>query len=314
MLDVINMNSYATDWPEFVDCNFEAKHAALMFADDQVIGRLHNVPETECKAIYRTDTNQFLGTSGNRYGIADNAALNDQVIQALEQSLPRSYLEKIELKEETSSNGAFCKWTYTFPNAAEPIRQLRNATGYKSDVYGKQHKETWLNFQVSIVNSFSGKTPVICKAGSVDISCLNSLTTSYYDTSKQRHTSSLDITKFGEFLEQQANSYRDKIAIWQRWADKSIDSEQAEQALVQAGISPRLTKQLMDRFEVEATKRGKSIWALASSLTFWGTHNSELFTVRGSKTRDNVAASLDARQNKVTRVLSSNAWQMLEAA
>jgi phosphohistidine phosphatase SixA len=39
-----------------------------------------------------------------------------------------------------------------------------------------------------------------------------------------------------------------------------------------------------------------------------------LFTVRGSKTRDNVAASLDARQNKVTRVLSSNAWQMLEAA
>ena len=60
MLDVVNMNSYSTQWPDFNECNFQAKHAGLLFADDQVIGRLHNVPETECKAIYRTDTNQFL--------------------------------------------------------------------------------------------------------------------------------------------------------------------------------------------------------------------------------------------------------------
>jgi len=312
MLDVINFNSRTTEWPLLSKVNFGAKHADLLFKDE--LQGLHSVPATECRAIYRTDTNQFLGTSGNRYGIADNVQLNDQVIQALEQSLPSNYLSEIELEETTSNNGSFCKWTYTFPKAAEPIRQLRDATGFKSDVYGKKHKETWLNFQVSVVNSFSGKTPVICKAGSVDVSCLNSLTTSYYDTSRQRHTSSLDISKFGLFLEEQANSYRDKIAVWQRWADKSINSDQANEALIEAGISPRLTKQLMDRFEIEATQRGKSIWALASSLTFWGTHNSEIFTVRGSKNRDNVAASLDARSNKVTRVLSSPAWQALEAA
>ena len=45
MLDVVNMNSYSTQWPEFSDCNFEAQHAALNFHCEK--GELHSVPEAD---------------------------------------------------------------------------------------------------------------------------------------------------------------------------------------------------------------------------------------------------------------------------
>ena len=145
-------------FPALEQCDFEAKHAPAFFdVSDPYVSYeqdLRAVPDHIAKIIYRTDTGQALGRTGNRYGIVQNAALQEQMVQSLEQTLPAEYLKGIELEENTSGNGAFCKFTYTFPNAAEPIRQLRDSTGYQSDRYGQHHKETWLNLAFSVINSF----------------------------------------------------------------------------------------------------------------------------------------------------------------
>lgn len=306
-------------FPALEQCDFEAKHATAYVQKagctnpNPSLDDLQAVPDHIAKIIYRTDTGQALGRTGNRYGIVQNAALQEQMVQSLEQTLPAEYLKGIELEENTSGNGAFCKFTYTFPNAAEPIRQLRDSTGYQSDRYGQHHKETWLNLAFSVINSFDGSTPAIFKAEVRDISCLNSLTTGFFDTSKQRHTAKIDAGRFANFIEQQATNYKKRIEIWQAWAGRSITPEQAETCLKEAGLSLRLTKGLMEQFETEAAQRGRSLWALSSSLTFWSSHSSERFTVKGSAKKDNIAETLNARSNRVNQVIASPAFQALAA-
>lgn len=311
--NIVSFNAKNDDvlFPPLKECNFTAAHVDL---DYDFVGQTMNVPSALARAVIRTDSGAALGLTGNRYGIAQNPDVHSVLVESLERSLPSSFLKGIELKEEVSGDGAFCKFTYTFPSAAEPIRQLRDATGFKSDVYGKQHKETWLNLQFSCINSFSGKTPLILSSGVQDVSCLNSLTTAYTEGSaKQRHTSKCDPAHFADFIMEQASNFKDRIDVWQRWADRSITPEQAEITLKDAGVSPRLTGQLMRTFEAEAVQRGQSVWALASTLTYWSSHNSDDYGVRGSKNSDNVAASLHQRGNKVNQIMQSDAWARIAA-
>ena len=160
--NIVNFNSKAVQFPALDKTAFHAKHVDLGYQFEQ---QPMDVPADLARAVIRTDNGAALGLTGNRYGIAQNQDVHDVLVQSLEQALPSSYLKDIELEEQVSGNGAFCKTTYRFPSAAEPIRQLRNATGFKSDVYGKQHKETWLELQFSWINSFGGKTPLIIESG-----------------------------------------------------------------------------------------------------------------------------------------------------
>ena len=309
--NIVNFNSKAVQFPSLEKTAFHAKHVDLGYQFEQ---QPMNVPADLARAVIRTDNGAALGLTGNRYGIAQNQDVHDVLVQSLEQALPSSYLKDIALEEQVSGNGAFCKTTYRFPSAAEPIRQLRNATGFKSDVYGKQHKETWLELQFSWINSFGGKTPLIIESGVRDVSCLNSLTTAYKDGSeKQRHTSKCDPALFAAFIEEQAANFKTRIEVWQQWAERSITPDQAEATLTAAGVSPRLTGQLMRTFEAEAVQRGQSVWALASTLTYWSSHNSDDYGVRGSKNKDNVAASLHQRSSKVNQIMQSDAWQQIAA-
>ena len=210
--------------------------------------------------------------------------------------------------------GAFSKWTYTFPSLGAPIRQLRDATGYNAARYGQGYADTWLNFSISIVNSFNGLTPVYVTSEHQDVSCLNSLTMSFKDTTRLRHSTNIDVTKLADWMESEALNFKTKIAVWQSWAEKKITPEQAEETLKLCGVSDRLTKQLMLQFEEEASKRSSTVWALASSLSFMSTHNSERFGVRGSAKKDNEARSLHARQNQVLKIMDQPAWAEMAAA
>lgn len=272
---------------------------------DQYADSVVKIPESIGRAVVRTDNDDVLGVVGKSYGIAQNQGLQSVVAEACENVLPRNYLQGIKLKETTSSNGAFTKFTYEFPNAAQPIKQMIRSLA------GNHISETVLNFRVSVVNSFSGRTPVILQAGAVDLVCLNGMVLSNFDTEKRRHTSGYSPEVFGEFLKIQAAQYITRVQTWQQWAESQITPDQAETTLVDAGISPRLTKQLMDQMHVEVQKRGQTIWALYSALTYYSSHNSDTFTVKGSSTRDNVAETLYRRSSEVARVVGSRPWAAL---
>ena len=267
------------------------------------LGNGEQIAQATGRAVVRTDTQTALGIVGNNYGIAQNNDIREVVVSACEKVLPREYLRDIQLTEQTSGGGAFTKFTFEFPNAAQPIRQLARAAGYN------RTKETLLNFRVSVINSFGGRTPVILQAGAIDLVCLNGMVLADFDTSKKRHTSGYSPDVFAAFLEEQAAQYKTRVSVWQQWAERQISSDTAEETLKAAGVSPRLTKQLMDQLDREAQQRGQTVWALYSALTYYSSHNSEAFGVKGSSKKDNVAEALHKRSEQVSRIVSSAAWQ-----
>lgn len=291
-------------FPELDKTGFTAEFRDLFFSDapEYIGGNAYKeIAQPLGRAVIRTDTKEPLGIVGKSYGIAQNNDLRDQVIESAERALPREYLRNIELTETVSGGGAFTKFEFTFPNAAAGIRQ-------KLDKRGGYNSDTILNFKLSIVNSFGGRTPVIAKAGVVDLVCLNGMVASIYDTSKKRHTSGLDVTQFAGFIDEQARDYMARVRIWQQWADRHITAIDAEALLTEAGLSERLTKKFMQQIEKEFAARGNNLWAVASAATFYSSHNSELFPVRNAASADNIAETLNKRENDMTRLFNSRAW------
>jgi hypothetical protein len=286
-------------FPALQETGFTAAFQPIYLGDGS------EIDQTTGRAVVRTDTNKALGIVGNNYGIAQNNDLREVIMTACEKVMPREYLRDIGLTEQTSGGGAFTKFTFEFPNAAATIRQTMRAAGYN------RVKETMLNFRVSVINSFGGRTPAILQAGAMDLVCLNGMVLADFDTSKKRHTSGFNPEYFAEFLEEQAQQFKTRVSVWQSWADKQITPSQAEETLKAAGISPRLTAKLMEQLDREAQARGQTVWALYSALTYYASHNSAEFGVKGSGQKDNAAEALYKRSAEVSRIVSSRAWASL---
>jgi hypothetical protein len=134
-----------------------------------------------------------------------------------------------------------------------------------------------------------------------------------FETSAYRHTAGFNPAKLGAFIEAEAAKYQTRVRVWQEWARKEINLQQAEATLTAAGLSPKRVIAMMAQFEAEAVRRGASVWALYSALTFYSSHNSDAFGVRNSGSVDNVAETLDKREREVARVITSEAFQRLAA-
>ena len=74
-------------------------------------------------------------------------------------------------------------------------------------------------------------------------------------------------------------------------------------------FSERRREALLDQYSTEAASRGHTLWAAYSAATFYASHNSARFGVRGSGSADNVAATLTEREAEVARFVDSPAWR-----
>jgi hypothetical protein len=270
-------------------------------AFDQIGARpaLYDVPKHVGRVITRTDNGQPLSIVGSKYAIVQNSELQATVAEAAEAALPRAALQDIELGEFTSHGGRYTRFEYTFPALGADIRQLSGSS-------------TQLKFRIGIVNGFGGSS-IRGFAGAYDLICTNGMVIGEFETSAYRHTAGFNPAKLGAFIEAEAAKYQTRVRVWQEWARKEINLQQAEATLTAAGLSPKRVIAMMAQFEAEAVRRGASVWALYSALTFYSSHNSDAFGVRNSGSVDNVAETLDKREREVARVITSEAFQRLAA-
>jgi len=68
---------------------------------------------------------------------------------------------------------------------------------------------------------------------------------------------------------------------------------------------------MKDQYLTEVETRGSNVWALASALTYYSSHNSEEFPVKGSAANDNVTKSLLDRSRRVSSWMTSAPFQNL---
>jgi len=289
-------------FPALEQTGFTAATAAMQFLpEDAPIGAAaYDVPSNVGSLIYRTDTNAPLGVVGERYAIAQNGDLAAKLAEGCEAALPTRALQNIELRESISRNGRFTRFEYSFPEIGADIRQL---TG----------RSTSLKFRVAVVNGFGG-TSIRCNAGAIDWYCDNGMTFGEFETSVFRHTSGFNPNKVKAFVTAEAERFKERVSIWQRWALNEINPAEAELCLEEAGMAGRTIKRVMQQLDAEAAERGMTTWAVYSALTYRSSHNSERFGVRNSSNIDNVAEVLDRREREVGQLISHPAMARIGMA
>ena len=309
--NVITLNNFAVNnssltgvyWPELTSrTDFEAKLTPIYDAvrTSEYSWNYEYREDTLGRFVKRTDNGINLGIVGSTYGIAENAPLYDMIKEGAETALPREALRDVQLKEQSSHNGAFSRSDLLFSGIGADIRQLSGS-------------KTQLLFKIGLTNSFNGSGAIRLFSGAEDLFCTNGCTSAEYQKRVARHTSGFTPEIFAGFIEKQCEDFILRVDTWRAWAQKAITPEQAERALEDAGMAGRKIKMMMEQFEQESMARGRSVWALYSALTAYSSH-ADLFPVRNSSVSDNIAVTLDNREREVSRIVSSDEWRQLAVA
>jgi hypothetical protein len=290
---------HATVFPELKRLGFKADFEPV-YMRNHIGGNATPIDTRLGRVIRRQDTGEALGIVGKAYGLAQNPELYSMVCNAAEDALPAYALQGLELTEHSSYSGAYSRFELTFPALGADIRQLSGS-------------KTQLKFRVGVSNSFNGSGAVRVFAGAYDLVCTNGMVVGECEKHSARHSSGFTPLVFADFIRLEMAKYLERVHVWQAWANARITPAQAEELLNSAGMAGRKVSRMMEQFELESAKRGRSVWALYSALTYYSSHNSEAFTVRNSANVDNVAISLDQREREVSKIIDSPEWQALAA-
>lgn len=279
------------------DICFPVEEKPLAFLSGN--GKPVHIPEH--KALVRRDDDgkpQTLGIVGKGYKLVPNA----EFLAAVDAAVNSLGLGQCVTSTDSSHGGQFTFKKYEFPEIVEDIPQK---------VYG----DTQVRFSIEARNGYNGITPIGYGCSAIDGFCDNTLVYVSQDFVNKRHTASFEIpspdfmaAKFQKGLE----AFKAQCEVIRLWAGKEISSDQARDLLAALpGMSERRKLRFLARFETEVADRGATLWALASALTYFSSHNSEEFSVRGSGEADNVAKSLRDRQNQVLVWVMSKEFKKL---
>ena len=262
---------------------------------------LHGSKLTELeshKVLVDTWTGASTGVVGNKYKVTQMGDFTKATEEMLLEALPNDKFKDMEISDSMSHGSAIRSRKYTFPAFAKPIETRKHSTD--------------VALTVALIQSYDGSTSNGFVTGLLDFFCTNGMISGDYTKGNKRHTSGFNLTNFILDMDKVVRDFYKDIQRYQVMASTDIRIPQAE-AVLEAlpGMSERLAKVMKDQYLTEVSTRGSNVWALASALTYYSSHNSEEFPVKGSASNDNVAKSLLDRSRRVNTWMNSTPFQSL---
>jgi len=262
---------------------------------------LHESKLTELyshKVLVDTWTGASTGVVGNKYKVTQMGDFTKATEEMLLEALPNDKFKDMEISDSMSHGSAIRCRKYTFPAFAMPIET-------------RKHK-TEVALTVALIQSYDGSTSNGFVTGLIDFLCTNGIISGDYTKGNKRHTSGFNLANFILDMDKVVRDFYKDIQRYQVMASTDIRIPQAE-AVLEAlpGMSDRLAKVMKDQYLTEVSTRGSNVWALASALTYYSSHNSEEFPVKGSASNDNVTKSLLDRSRRVNTWMNSTPFQSL---
>ena len=262
---------------------------------------LHESKLTELyshKVLVDTWTGASTGVVGNKYKVTQMGDFTKATEEMLLEALPNDKFKDMEISDSMSHGSAIRCRKYTFPAFAMPIET-------------RKHK-TEVALTVALIQSYDGSTSNGFVTGLIDFLCTNGIISGDYTKGNKRHTSGFNLSNFILDMDKVVRDFYKDIQRYQVMASTDIRIPQAE-AVLEAlpGMSDRLAKVMKDQYLTEVSTRGSNVWALASALTYYSSHNSEEFPVKGSASNDNVTKSLLDRSRRVNTWMNSSPFQSL---
>ena len=264
-------------------------------------GDLHGSKLTELyshKVLVDTWTGASTGVVGDKYKVTQMGDFTKATEEMLLEALPNDKFKDMEISDSMSHGSAIRCRKYTFPAFAKPIETRKHQTD--------------VALTVALIQSYDGSTSNGFVTGLLDFFCTNGMISGDYTKGNKRHTSGFNLSNFILDMDKVVRDFYKDIQRYQVMASTDIRIPQAE-AVLEAlpGMSDRLAKVMKDQYLTEVSTRGSNVWALASALTYYSSHNSEEFPVKGSASNDNVAKSLLDRSRRVNTWMNSTPFQSL---
>ena len=250
------------------------------------------------KVLVDTWTGAPTGVVGDKYKVTQMRDFTDATEAMLMDALPNDKFKDMEINDTMSHGSAVRCRKYTFPAFSKPIETRKH--------------QTEVALTVALVQSYDGSTSNGFVTGLLDFFCTNGMISGDYTKGNKRHTSGFNLTNFILDMDKVVKDFYNDIQRYQIWAGTDIPVIQAEGTIESLpGMSDRLAKGIKDQYLTEVQTRGSNVWALASALTYYSSHNSEEFPIKGSAANDNVARALLHRSRKVNTWLRSSVFQNL---
>ena len=293
-------------FPQLSKTGFEAKSTPYTFQPQgSTVAR--PIPGNTTRAVYRADTDGFLGEVKGDYVIVQNADLRAAIEGACLNVMPPEFLRKVTLRESLVGDGREIEFTFGLPQASRGRSQMGNF-GDPSARY--TYDKSGIGYNVTAKNSFHGDASVKLETSAVDLVCDNGMVMVKDRVIKMKHDKEFDLGRLQSELEVDIHAYLANLDTWQRWALRELGWEEARGPIVAAGLRQELAASLLARFrhEAEVEERGQNVFALYSALTYYSTHNSEEFEVEGTKSQRGIRMALRERARKVRDVLRTPQW------
>ena len=250
------------------------------------------------KVLVDTWTGAPTGVVGDKYKVTQMRDFTDATEAMLMDALPNDKFKDMEINDTMSHGSAVRCRKYTFPAFSKPIETRKH--------------QTEVALTVALVQSYDGSTSNGFVTGLLDFFCTNGMISGDYTKGNKRHTSGFNLTNFILDMDKVVKDFYNDIQRYQIWAGTDIPVIQAEGTIESLpGMSDKLAKGIKDQYLTEVQTRGSNVWALASALTYYSSHNSEEFPIKGSAANDNVARALLDRSRKVNTWLRSSVFQNL---
>ena len=281
-----------------------------------VLPTVHEVPENldfsvgfettkfdEKKYVINEKTGDYLGVVGTGFKCASHKKFFDGVQNIMVDNIPDAMIDST-VRWSTARNNAWAMMDIVMPNVFTKVETEKHSTK--------------IGRRVIALHGVDGSCSNQVFFGAIDFFCTNGMITGDYDKVRRKNTSNFCMDRFIQELNQSSVDFVGQVNELQEWANIELPTysmKSWKEYLSSIMKSDRKAEKMIPLVQQEVRKRGRNVFALYSAFTNYASYADERngFNLRNTG-RDTSAQSMWARENEVTKWISTPEFNKLVAA
>ena len=281
-----------------------------------VLPTVHEVPENldfsvgfepsrvaDKKYVINLKTGDYLNVVGHGFKCASHKQFFDGVQNIMVDNIPDAMIDST-VRWSTARNNAWAMMDIVMPNVFTKVETEKHSTK--------------IGRRVIALHGVDGSCSNQVFFGAIDFFCTNGMITGDYDKVRRKNTSNFCMDRFIQELNQSSVDFVGQVNELQEWANIELPTysmKSWKEYLSSIMKSDRKAEKMIPLVQQEVRKRGRNVFALYSAFTNYASYADERngFNLRNTG-RDTSAQSMWARENEVTKWISTPEFKKLVAA
>ena len=255
------------------------------------------------KYVINNDTGEYLGIVGDGFKCASHKDFFEGVQNVMGDNISDAMTDT-KVTWRTARNNAWAMMDITLPKVTTTIETDKHSTK--------------IGQRVIALHGVDGSCSNQVFFGAIDFFCTNGMITGDYDKVRRKNTSNFCMDRFIQELNQSSVDFVGQVNELQEWANIELPTysmKSWKEYLSSIMKSDRKAEKMIPLVQQEVRKRGRNVFALYSAFTNYASYADERngFNLRNTG-RDTSAQSMWARENEVTKWISTPEFKKLVAA